>query len=82
MKTCVISAVILGMISGCNTCVQGINGLAKDALIAAAAVKASTDGGLGRGPDTMELDHAPTISIDQARALAREYGISLEGGDR
>ena len=52
----VISAMIL---SGCNTLVQGVNGMAKDALIAAAAVKASTDGGLrpqGQ-PDSMVLDH-------------------------
>ena len=53
----IISAMIL--CPGCNTVVQGVNGMAKDALIAAAAVKASTDGGLrpqGQ-PDSMVLDH-------------------------
>ena len=83
-------AIALGalMLSGCNTVVQGVNGIAKDTLIAAAAVKASTDGGLGRssfngalppsGQGSMETDNAPVISFKDAEALAAEYGYSIE----
>ena len=78
----IISAMIL--CQGCNTGIQALNGAAKDAILLGGYVVKSTE---NRGPAMTDLlppsnagsmasDHV--ISVDEARDIARSYGLVIE----
>ena len=87
-----LMALGLGGVLAVSGCGRTITGVGKSALIMAKAVTLDVgDAMVATGqhigsvqdvpsgqPDSMELDHAPTISIEQARQIAKEYNINIE----